>query len=34
MWIPSRAIWIGCLLFVGLAVCPVWYRLGYGTARD
>ena len=33
-WIPSRAIWIGGLLFVGVAVCPVWYRLGYGTARD
>ena len=33
-WIPSRALWIGCLLFLGLAVCPVWYRLGYGTDRD
>ncbi len=33
-WIPSRAIWIGGLLFIGVAVCPVWYRLGYGTERD
>jgi hypothetical protein len=33
-WMPSRAIWIGCLLFVGLAAGPVWYRLGFGPDRD
>jgi SSS family solute:Na+ symporter len=33
-WMPSRGLWVGCLLFVGLAVCPVWYRLGYGSERD
>ncbi len=32
-WMPSRPIWVGCLLLVGLAVCPVWYRLGYGADR-
>jgi Na+/proline symporter len=32
-WMPSRGIWIGCLLLVGLAVCPVWYRLGYSSER-
>ena len=29
-WVPSRALWIGMLLLVGTALCPVWYRLGYG----
>lgn len=32
-WMPSRPIWIGCLLLVGLAVCPLWYRLGYGEDK-
>ena len=30
-WVPARALWIGGLLAAGLALCPVWYRLGYGT---
>ena len=30
-WVPARALWIGGLLTAGLALCPVWYRLGYGT---
>ncbi len=29
-WIPSRPLWVGGLLLVGLAACPAWYRLGYG----
>ena len=31
VWFTSRSLWVGGLLFVGLALCPVWYRLGYGT---
>ena len=30
-WVPARALWIGGLMAAGLALCPVWYRLGYGT---
>ena len=30
-WVPARPLWIGGLLAAGLALCPVWYRLGYGT---
>ena len=30
IWLPSRPVWIALLLVVGLALCPVWYRLGYG----
>ena len=29
VWVPSRQVWIGGLLLAGLALCPVWYRLGY-----
>jgi len=32
-WMPSRGIWIAGLLFVGVAVGPVWYRLGYRAER-
>ena len=38
VWIPSRPVWIGGLLLLGLLLCPVWYRLGYpqasGVDRD
>ena len=33
VWLPSRPLWIGGLLCAGLALCPVWYRLGYDTSR-
>ena len=33
VWMPSRSIWIAGLLLVGLLLCPVWYRLGYGQAE-
>ena len=33
-WVPARGLWIGALLAGGLALCPVWYRLGYGPAAD
>ena len=33
-WVPARPLWIGGLLAVGLALCPVWYRLGYGPAVE
>lgn len=33
-WMPARGVWVGGLLFLGLALCPVWYRLGYGPERD
>ena len=29
-WVPARPLWIGGLLAAGLALCPVWYRLGFG----
>ena len=32
-WVPARPLWIGGLLVGGLALCPVWYRLGYGSRR-
>ena len=28
LWLQSRPIWVGGLLVVGLALTPVWYRLG------
>ena len=31
-WVPARPLWIGGLLAAGLALCPVWYRLGFGPA--
>ncbi|HJN46758.1 MAG TPA: sodium:solute symporter family protein [Vicinamibacterales bacterium] len=34
VWLPSRPIWIGGLLLLGLALCPFWYRLGYGRDSD
>ena len=34
VWIPSRPVWIGGLLLLGLLLCPVWYRLGYLQASD
>ena len=33
-WVPARPLWIGGLLVAGLALCPAWYRLGYGTPAD
>ena len=33
-WVPARPLWIGGLLVVGLALCPVWYRLGFGPAAE
>ena len=33
-WVPARPLWIGGLLVAGLALCPGWYRLGYGTPAD
>ena len=30
-WVPARGLWIGGLLAAGLALCPVWYRLGFGA---
>ena len=30
VWLPSRPLWIGALLVTGLALCPLWFRLGYG----
>ena len=30
-WVPARPLWVGGLLVAGLALCPAWYRLGYGT---
>ena len=33
-WVPSRPLWIGGLLVAGLALCPAWYRLGYGPAAE
>ena len=30
-WVPARPLWIGGLLVAGLALCPAWFRLGYGT---
>ena len=33
-WVPARPLWIGGLLAVGLALCPAWYRLGYGPAAE
>ena len=32
-WVPSRGIWVAGLLVVGVAVGPVWYRLGYREER-
>ena len=29
-WLPSRAFWVGTLLLVAVACCPLWYRLGFG----
>ena len=34
VWVPGRPLWIGGLLAAGLALCPAWYRLGYGTQAD
>ena len=34
VWVPGRPLWIGGLLVAGLALCPAWYRLGYGTQAD
>ena len=34
VWLPSRPVWIGALLLLGLLLCPVWYRLGYVNATD
>ena len=29
VWLPWRPLWIGALLVTGLALCPLWFRLGY-----
>jgi Na+/proline symporter len=34
VWLPSRPLWIALLMVVGLALCPVWYRLGFGKDSD
>jgi SSS family solute:Na+ symporter len=34
IWFPSRPLWIGGLLLVGLLLCPVWYRLGFGESGE
>ncbi len=31
-WLPSREAWIGCNLAVGIALIPVWWRLGFREA--
>jgi len=33
-WVPSDATWIGGLVLVGLALTPVWYRLGYRDSQS
>ena len=30
VWFPARAVWVGGLVMIGLLLCPLWYRLGYG----
>ena len=29
VWFSSQPLWIIVLIFAGLSLCPVWYRLGY-----
>ena len=31
-WLPWRPVWIAGLIVVGLATCPLWYRLGFERA--
>ena len=31
VWLPSAPLWIGGLLVTALALCPLWYRLGFGS---
>ena len=31
VWLPSAPVWIGGLLVTALALCPLWYRLGFGA---
>ncbi|MCY4076609.1 MAG: Na+:solute symporter [Acidobacteria bacterium] len=31
VWLPSAPLWIGALLVTALALCPLWYRLGFGS---
>ena len=28
-WFPRQMLWISVLIFSGLALCPLWYRLGF-----
>lgn len=30
-WMPFRELWIGGLLVVGAALCPVWLKLGFSS---
>ena len=33
-WFPFEAAWRGGLIAAGVALAPLWYRLGYGTAAS
>ena len=33
-WLPSRPVWIAMLLVAGVALCPLWFRLGYGRNAE
>ena len=34
VWLPSAPLWIGGLLVTALALCPLWYRLGFGSRGE
>ena len=33
-WFPFDPVWRGGLIVAGVALAPLWYRLGYGTAAS
>lgn len=33
-WFPWREVWIGGLLLVGVALCPVWMSLGFRLPKE
>ena len=33
-WVPSRPAWVGALIVLGLALSPLWYRLGSFSDRN
>ena len=33
-WLPYRTVWAGGLVAVGLLLCPLWFRLGFGQGRN